>query len=152
MSSGEVGSSIQYGSNSASRPIQPIASGTPQISLASMATGNLGPAASRARKPHPAEVLGRVGTDLQLDHSEPVGDRLAAQPNQLLVVVVQPTWRRRVSGMADVEQLRDPIGSAGLSGAQDPQRLVLGEGVAQIRKSMRPTICSGAPRPGDPNG
>ena len=55
-SSGEVGSSIQYGSNGASARIQPIASSTPQTWLASTAMGTCGPTASRASC-HPPDVL-----------------------------------------------------------------------------------------------
>ena len=47
MSSGEVGSSIQYGSNSASRAIQAIASSTPQRWFASTAIIASGPISSR---------------------------------------------------------------------------------------------------------
>ena len=48
MSSGKVGSSIQYGSYARSRSIQSIASATPQIWFASTAIGMSGPTVSRA--------------------------------------------------------------------------------------------------------
>jgi hypothetical protein len=50
MSSGDVGSSIQRGSNSRSRSIQAIASGTLQRWFASIAMLMSGPTTSRARR------------------------------------------------------------------------------------------------------
>ena len=96
-----------------------------------MPMGRSGPTAL-AGELQPPDVLGRVGADLELDHLEAVVDGLPAQPGQLGVVVAQPARSGGVRGVSDLEQLGGALGPPALGGAQDRQRLVLGERVAQV--------------------
>ena len=70
--------------------IQVIASSTPQRWLASTAMRTSGPTASRATRKS-ANVGFDVGAHLQFQHREAVGDGLACQASNLVVVVSEPT-------------------------------------------------------------
>ena len=106
MSSGEVGSSIQYGSKSASLRIQSMAWSTPQRWLASMAKRVAEPAA-------PCATLRRrmsssmASPTLSFTIVKPVGHRGRDLALDLLVVVAEPAWRGRVGGQAVRQELLD---------------------------------------------
>src|SRR5690606_35886641 len=85
-----------------------------------------------AGQPHPVAVLLEVAPDLELDHAETVGDRLPAEPDELVVAVAEPSGRVRVGGVAVRLQLGDALGFAGRAPAEDVQGLVLGQGVTQM--------------------
>ena len=107
------------------------ASATSQRWFASMAIGKSGPTASRAM-PSRRTVVVEVGPDLELDLREAVGDGLAAEPRELLVGVAEPAGRRRVGGVPGLEEPRGALDAAGLGGAEDRERLVGREGVAEV--------------------
>lgn len=83
MSSGLVGSSIQYGSNSASRLIHPTASSTPQRWLASSAIRTPGPITSRAVR-HRRTSSSRSAPTLSLICLNPLSTASRANPATLL--------------------------------------------------------------------
>lgn len=85
-----------------------------------------------AGQPHPAQVVVQVAADLELDLPEARGDGLLGQPGQLLVGVAEPAGLGGVGGVAAGAQQRGALGPAGLGAAQDLQRLVTGEGVAEV--------------------
>ena len=86
----------------------------------------------RARDAETSDVVGEVAADLELDLVEARVDRLAAQAGELGVVVAEPARRRRVGGIAGCEQLGFALGLAELGGAEQLERLVAGERVAQV--------------------
>ena len=143
MSSGLVGSSIQYGSNGASRAIQSIAVADVPA-LVGVDRQHPIRADLLADDPDPSDVIVEVRADLHLEPGPAVGERLAAQPPDLVVVVAQPADRRGVGRVAVAQQL----GLALLRGRGRPVRgaRVPRSGVSasvMYRKSTRPTISSG---------
>src|SRR5699024_4015727 len=73
---------------------------------------------------HAARIVLHIGADLELDHLEPLGPRLAQQAHQLLIVVAEPARRSGVSPDAACTQGGDPLGPARLGTSQDLQRLL----------------------------
>src|SRR6185437_16616025 len=69
--------------------------------------------------------------DLQLDLGEAFRDSLTGQPRQLFVGVAEPAWGRGVRGVSALQQPRDSLRPAWFGFAQDLQRLLRGERVAQ---------------------
>ena len=131
MSSGLVGSSIQYGSNSASRRIHSIASPTPQrwfASTASIASGPISSRTIRARR----RSSSTSAPDLELEAGPALGQRLAAQPPDLVVVVAEPADRCRVGRVAVATQLRLALGAGRGQASQAGERALRRQGVGDV--------------------
>ena len=120
------------GRTRASCAIHSIAWPTPQRWLASRAMR--APLAGRdAGDAEPADVGLDVGADLQLEHREPVGDGLAGQPGHLVVVVAEPSRRRRVGRKAvGLERRRSRSSRPVRLGFEDGQRFARREGVVDV--------------------
>ncbi len=80
----------------------------------------------------PADVVGDVSADLQLDLGEAVGDGLLRQPHQLVVGVAEPAGRGGVGRVSLGAQPGRALGPARFGGAQDGERLLGGEGVGEV--------------------
>ena len=72
----------------------------------------------------PSDVVVDVGTDLEFDLSEPVGDRFSAQPLEFGVVVAEPAWGGRVGRVPVPDQVRLSPVPPNRSGPQDRKSLV----------------------------
>lgn len=79
-----------------------------------------------------ADVVLEVGADLELDLGEALVEGLLAQAAQLVVVVAEPAGRGGVGRVAVGPQVGDALRLALLALAQELQRLVAGEGVAEV--------------------
>ena len=77
-------------------------------------------------------VVLEVGSDLQLDLPEAVRDGLAGEPLQLLVAVAQPARPGGVCGEAGLEQVLLACIRTLLPAAQDVERLIAGERIAEV--------------------
>ena len=131
MSSGLVGSSIQYGSYGRSASIHSIA-GVDVPPLVGV-DGDADAVADRlAGRAHAAYVVLQVRADLQLDLGEAVRDGLAGQAGQLLVGVAEPAGGGGVGGVAVLQQRAMRSARPGSARAQDLQRLLGGEGVGEL--------------------
>src|SRR4029079_15024471 len=147
-SSGEVGSSIQYGSNGTSWPHHSIASLNPHPRFPARAhpPEPLPPPPSLVRVEgdahvrtdgvaghlEPPNVARHVGTDLQLDHREPVVDGGSGQAGDLLVVVPEPAGRCGVRAQAVGLQRGHPGRPAAGLGLQDRERVIRGKHVVDV--------------------
>ena len=105
MSSGLVGSSIQYGSNSASAG-HPVDRLVDAPALVRVDRQHRVRADLLAHDPGAPPVVLDVRADLELEPRPALGQRLAAQPADLVVVVAQPADRRRVGRIAVAAELR----------------------------------------------
>ena len=80
----------------------------------------------------PAQVVLEASADLELEVREAIGERLLAQPPDLVVVVAQPARGGGVRGVPGRLELGDPLGLAGFGRPQDVQRLVRRQRVGQV--------------------
>ena len=143
MSSGLVGSSIQYGSNRARRAIHSIACSTSQRWLASTASIRSGPISSRTIRIRRMSSSTSAPT-LSLNTRPAVGQRLAAQATDLGVVVAEPAHGRRVGGIAVPLQLgRAPRARVGSSRSSIATASSGVSASLMYRKSTRSTISLG---------
>src|SRR6185369_13621411 len=111
MSSGEVGSSIQYGSNSASRAIHAIASSTPQRWFASTATIASGPTSSRTIR-NRRRSSSRSAPTLSLNAVQP--SARASRQSRRILASPEPGLALRTPGGQRVEPLEGPLRREGI--------------------------------------
>jgi hypothetical protein len=85
-----------------------------------------------SRNPQPSDVVIDVGTDLELDLCEPVGDRFSAQPLKFGVVVAEPARCGCVRRITVFEQVRLPPLPTIECSLQDREGLIASQGVGQV--------------------
>ena len=146
-SSGLVGSSIHHGSNRPSTRIASIASPTSQTWFASIISFESSPISSRSSA-RAADVVRRVGADLDLEVRPARGPGLADEPAHLLVGVAEPAGRRVYAGIAVARAARPRARPASAparasSSSASPGRERVGE-VAEVdaRRRAPPGVMS----------
>ena len=84
-----------------------------------------------------SNVIIEIGTDLELDLAEAIGNDLLGQPGHLLVAVAEPARGRRIGRVSVAQQRLDPFGACRGVFTQNRQRVISSDGVLDVVEGHR---------------